>query len=346
MARFLITGGCGFVGCNLADRLLRDDHRVVLFDNLSRPGSDRNLEWLVGNHAGKITFIKGDVRDSSYLEYAMKKKHAAVFHAAGMVPDPSSTLGGQEGFEINARGTLNVLDAIRKTRDNSSFVLMSSVCAADSSPDRPSSQPTDDSLVNSSKEVVEARSLDTNSPYGRWMAAAEQYVRSYSRSFALRTVILRLGSPYGIRQRGDAEHEWVARCVIAAHFGREVIDCGDPNQLRDMLYIDDLVEAAYLAFQRIDDVQGETFTISGGATNAMSPLELAGELEQITGTNLCFSKPCRHDQLGRVANIYRARKSLAWEPTVSASFGVRKFYNWIRSNEHLLDSTVEHKRAA
>jgi CDP-paratose 2-epimerase len=340
MARILITGGCGFIGSNLSDHLIRDGEEVVVFDNLHRKGSEKNLKWLQQNHSGKFTFIQGDIRDYDALKKAMDGGYDVVCHAAGQVAVTTSVLNPREDFEINALGTFNLLEAIRESKMDPAIIFTSTNKVYGC---------IEEAVVIEQKGryayrdypqgMDENRPLDFHSPYGCSKGTAEQYVRDYARIYGMRSVVFRMSCQYGIRQFGNEDQGWVVHFVIAAHFGKNISIYGDGKQVRDLLYIDDLVRAFRMAIDRIDDIKGQIFNIGGGPDNAMSLLELVAMLEEMFNRkiNLRFSHWRPGDQKVYVSKIDKARETFGWEPTVSKSEGLEKLCDWVQSNEHLFE---------
>lgn len=338
MARIFITGGCGFVGSNLSDHLIRDGEEVVLFDNLQRKGSEKNLDWLKKNHSGKYTFIKGDIRAYNALKKAMDGGYDVVYHTAGQVAVTTSVVDPREDFEINALGTFNVLEAIRKSKMNPAIFFTSTNKVYGCIEDAVVVERNGRYAYRDYPEGMdETRSLDLHSPYGCSKGAADQYVRDYARIYGMRSVVFRMSCQYGIRQFGNEDQGWVVHFVIAAHSGKDITIYGDGKQARDLLYIDDLVRAFKFATEHIDDIKGNVFNIGGGPDNVMSLLELIEKLEEMSGRkiNLRFSDWRPGDQRVYVSNIDKAKAEFGWEPTISKSEGLEKLWEWVHSNEKL-----------
>lgn len=340
MARFLITGGCGFVGSNLSDHLIRGGEEIVLFDNLHRKGSEKNLEWLKENHSGKFTFIKGDIRDYDALKKAMDGGYDVVYHTAGQVAVTTSVLDPREDFEINALGTFNLLEAIRESKIDPAIIFTSTNKVYGCIEDAVVVEQNGRYAYRDYPEGMdESRPLDFHSPYGCSKGTADQYVRDYARIYGMRSVVFRMSCQYGIRQFGNEDQGWVVHFVIAAHFGKDINIYGDGKQVRDLLYIDDLVRAFRMATKRIDDIRGNIFNIGGGPGNVMSLLELVAMLEEMSNhkINLRFTGWRPGDQRVYVSKIDKARAAFDWEPTISKSQGLKKLRDWVRSNEHLFE---------
>ena len=337
MARLLIVGGCGFVGSNLADRLLDEGNEIVLFDNLSADEAQLNLDWLIENHGRRIRFVQGDIRHLPSVESVARRGYEAVVHAAGKMACSNS----RESFEINAAGTLNVLEAIRQSNHPSSRLLFMS---SGGLPSLASCETPQQIMPHAACEHDRPKP-DAASVYRRSMAAAEQYVSSYARSFDLPAVVFRLWTPFGVRQLGGGEQSWISRCVVSAEAGHESIDCNVPNTKQDVLYIEDLVEAACLALRNCDTEPSRTYNIGGGASRAILPTELRGHLERLSGRQLGLQLP-KEIATSDVANIRRAENLLGWRPRTPTLVGVAKYFNWLRYADHPVVRHVEIKRAA
>lgn len=340
MARIFITGACGFVGSNLSDHLIRNGEEVVLFDNLHRKGSEKNLEWLKENHSEKFTFIKGDIRDYDALKKAMDGGYDVVYHTAGQVAVTTSVLDPREDFEINALGTFNLLEAIRQSKMDPAIIFTSTNKVYGCIEGAVVVERNCRYAYRDYPEGIdEAHPLDFHSPYGCSKGTADQYVRDYARIYDMRTVVFRMSCQYGIRQFGNEDQGWVVHFVIAGHFGKDINIYGDGKQVRDLLYIDDLVRAFRMATERIDDIRGNIFNIGGGPGSAISLLGLIAILEEIFNRkiNLRFNRWRPGDQRVYVSKIDKAKAAFGWEPTISKSQGLKKLCDWVRSNEHLFE---------
>lgn len=340
MARIFITGGCGFVGSNLSDHLIRDGEEIVLFDNLHRKGSEKNLEWLKENPSGKFTFIKGDIRDYDALKKAMDGGYDVVYHTAGQVAVTTSVLDPREDFEINALGTFNLLEAIRESKIDPAIIFTSTNKVYGCIEDVVVVEQNGRYAYRDYPEGMdESRPLDFHSPYGCSKGTADQYVRDYARIYGMRSVVFRMSCQYGIRQFGNEDQGWVVHFVIAAHFSKDINIYGDGKQVRDLLYIDDLVRAFRMATSRIDHIKGSIFNIGGGPDNVISLLELVAMLEEMSNRKikLRFSGWRPGDQQVYVSRIDKAKAAFGWEPTISKSQGIKKLCEWVQSNEHLFE---------
>ena len=339
MAHYLITGGCGFIGSNLANTLLGDGERVTVFDNLSRKGTERNLEWLRGQENPKFEFIRGDIRDPAQIAKAVEAQpYDAIFHFAGQVAVTTSVTNPREDFEVNALGTFNVLEAVRLAGIKAPFLFTSTNKVYGGMEDVPvvdrGTQYDYDGLPDG---VPESRGLDFHSPYGCSKGTADQYVRDYGRIYGIPTVVFRMSCQYGPRQFGNEDQGWVAHFIIAAHKGRDINIYGDGKQVRDILYVDDLVRAFRMAAKSIDKTAGEIFNIGGGRANTISLLELVAQLETLVGHSITmhFGDWRPGDQPVYISDIAKAQAGFGWEPEISKEEGVRRLHEWVSRNDHL-----------
>ena len=337
MSTILITGGAGFIGCNAAHRFVQKGWDVVVLDNLSRRGADVNLRWL--QERAKIRFDKVDVRDAAALERSVADvKPDAVLHLAAQVAVTTSTVNPREDFEINALGTFNLLEAVRRTSPKS-FVVYAST-------NKVYGRMEDLGIVERNgryefsdlpRGVSEARPLDFHSPYGCSKGSADQYVIDYGRTFDLNTVALRQSCIYGQRQFGIEDQGWVAWFSIAAVCGRPITIYGDGKQIRDVLHVDDLVRAYEAVLERPDRARGEAFNIGGGPQNTMSLLELLAFLEEKRKTKITptYSAPRIGDQPVFVCDVSKAAERLSWRPEIGAKDGVMRLIGWVEENRKL-----------
>ncbi|AXA36658.1 MAG: SDR family NAD(P)-dependent oxidoreductase [Candidatus Hydrogenedentota bacterium] len=341
MAKVLITGGCGFIGSNLTAKFLADGDEVTVFDNLSRRGTERNLEWLRGQNNPKFHFVQGDIRDSAAIrDVVAATDYDLVFHTAAQVAVTTSVTDPRTDFEVNALGTFNVLEAVRAsgrkpivffTSTNKVYGGMEDVKIVE----RDGRYDYED-LPHG---VPESRGLDFHSPYGCSKGAADQYVRDYARIYGIPTVVFRMSCQYGPRQFGNEDQGWVAHFVIAAHRGQSINIYGDGKQVRDILYIDDLVRAFQMAAQSISRTAGKIYNIGGGRPNTISLLELVADLEQIVGHDIPLNfGPWRPgDQPVYISDIRQAQEDFGWAPTISKAEGVRRLLEWVRANPALFE---------
>ena len=340
MKKILVTGGCGFIGCNWVDRLLARGQRVVAFDNLSRRGSEKNAEWLRGKYGAKFELIRADIRDARAVADAARDVDA-IYHLAAQVTVTTSVTDPREDFEINALGTFNALEAARASGRHPLFLFAST--------NKVYGEMDDVAVVE--KEtcyefrdlrggVSEAQPLDFHSPYGCSKGAADQYVRDYFRIYGLPTVVFRQSAIYGYRQFGVEDQGWLAWFIIAAVLGKPITIFGNGKQVRDMLFIDDLLDAYDAATARIDRVAGQVYNIGGGPRNAISVwMEFAPMLERLLGRKIPIQRGDWRpgDQRVCVYDTSKAKRELDWEPRMNVSDGVEKLHRWVKENQNLFE---------
>jgi CDP-paratose 2-epimerase len=338
--RVLITGGAGFIGSNLAHHLITEGNEVILYDNLSRKGVERNLAWLRNEHRDSFRFIRGDVRDYKSLREVVRGIDV-VYHLAAQVAVTTSVLNPREDFEINALGTFNLLEAARESGDNPVVVFASTNKVYGEMEDVDIvEEETRYSLRDYPDGIPEERPLDFHSPYGCSKGAADQYVRDYARIYGLPTVVLRISCVYGPRQFGNEDQGWLAHFVISAAFKRPITIYGDGKQVRDILYVDDLIRAFELATKHIDVTAGQVYNIGGGPENTISIWsEFRPILAELVGREIKVSyddwRP--GDQPVYVSDIRKAKRDFGWEPTVDKEEGIVKLWHWVVDNRELFE---------
>jgi CDP-paratose 2-epimerase len=338
-----VTGGAGFIGCNMSRRLIEDGWQVVIYDNLSRPGTLSNLHWL--KRFGSYKLVKGDLRDAGRLRRSLAASGApdAVFHFAGQVAVTTSVKHPREDFEINALGTFNLLEAVRSlpsrgTKGRPAVLFSSTNKVYGGMEDiRVVERRGRYQYRDLPKGIPEDRLLDFHSPYGCSKGTADQYVRDYQRIYGIPTVVFRQSCIYGYRQFGVEDQGWVAWFTIAAALGKPLTIYGDGKQVRDVLFIDDLVEAYLGALRNIRKTAGQVYNIGGGHKNQMSLRELLAFLSGLLGRSI----PVRYgdwrpgDQPVFVCDIAKARREFGWTPKVGVEEGVKKLYAWVMENKAL-----------
>jgi CDP-paratose 2-epimerase len=339
--RALVTGGVGFIGTNLTHRLLSDGCEVMLFDNLSRVGVQHNLDWLKLRHGKRLQFVQGDVRDFDAVLKAIQNIDV-VFHLAAQVAVTTSVSNPREDFSINAQGTLNVLEAARReepmpvvlyTSTNKVYGGLEHLGVVEHS-----SRYEFDNLPQG---VSEACPLDFHSPYGCSKGAADQYVRDYHRIYGLPSVVFRMSCIYGPHQFGNEDQGWVAHFCITGIRGGQLTIYGDGKQVRDLLYVDDLVELMLRAYKDIDRTAGQVFNVGGGPANTISVWtefrDLLGPLiSKLPSVNFDESRP--GDQKIYVSDIRKAQTQLGWTPRVKIDEGLGLLINNWKMNHQ--DSNV------
>jgi CDP-paratose 2-epimerase len=339
--KWLITGGAGFIGCNVALRLLADGHHVVVFDNLARRGAAANLRLLEA--LGPCSFIRGDVRDFSGLAAALRSHPdtEVVLHLAAQVAVTVSILAPRDDFEINALGTFNVCEAVRQ--------LTPEAVLLNASTNKVYGELSHVAVVQRNGHyeyralplgVSENEPLDFHSPYGCSKGAGDQYVRDYARIYGLRTVTLRQSCIFGPHQFGIEDQGWVAWFVIAAVSGRPITIYGDGRQVRDVLFIDDLVQCYMDAVRHIDRACGEVYNVGGGPGHVVSLLDVIALLEAVLGTKIHreFADWRPGDQRVFVSDIRKAKQDLEWQPRISTDEGIKRLADWVITHRDLLDA--------
>lgn len=329
--RILITGGAGFIGSNTARRFRERGDEVVVFDNLSRTGSRHNSGWLREN--GVKSIIEGDVRDYATVREAIAGvRPEAVVHLAGQVAVTTSLTDPRSDFEVNALGTLNVLEAVR-TASPGAIVVYASTNKVYGALDhrRVIDRGNRYAFESDPEGVDESTPLDFYSPYGCSKGTADQYVHDYSRIYGLRTVVLRLSCIYGPRQFGIEDQGWVAWFVIAAVMGARLTVYGDGKQVRDVLFVDDLVRLFERVIDRADSVAGQVFNAGGGPDSQLSLLQLIRMLGELRGEAVPYECAAWRpgDQKVYISAISKAQQALGWGPTVSPADGVKRLYEWV-----------------
>jgi len=328
----LVTGGAGFIGCNLADRLAAGGAQVTVFDALARPGVERNLAWLKDRHGGAVVARIGDIRDAGAVAEAAYEADA-IFHLAAQVAVTTSLTAPLDDFEVNVRGALNVLEAARPRKTPVIFASTNKVYG--NLADVPlelageAYRPADPVLRASG--VDERRPLDFHTPYGCSKGAADQYVLDYARSFGLPTCVLRMSCIYGPHQMGTEDQGWVAHFLIQALQDRPIRIYGDGRQVRDILQVDDAVNAYVAALAKIPAVSGRAFNLGGGPANAVSLLQLIRCIETFTGrkTEVEFDAWRAGDQRYYVSDASAARRAFELPRPTPWREGVAALARWL-----------------
>ena len=330
----LITGGAGFVATNVADRLLRDGWRVRLLDNLSRPGVEGNVAWLKAEHGEAVELVVADVRDAEAVRAAVAGT-SRVFHFAAQVAVTTSLADPVLDFEVNARGTLNLLEAVRKMPDRPSLLFTSTNKVYGHFEDlrlrvRDRRYEPENPEV-ASCGISERRPLDFHSPYGCSKGAAEQYVLDYARTFGLPATVFRMSCIYGPHQFGTEDQGWVAHFVIQALRGRPLTLYGDGRQVRDVLFVEDLVDAMLRAHDAIAETSGHAYNIGGGPSSTISLLELIDVIGELLGRRPSFHleswRPA--DQRYYVSDTARFMAATGWSPQVPVAEGIERLAAWL-----------------
>jgi CDP-paratose 2-epimerase len=347
----VITGGAGFIGTNLADKIASSGRRVRLLDNLSRPGVENNLRWLLDTHGDRVSIEIADVRDAAAVRRAVAGAET-VFHFAAQVAVTTSLDDPAHDFDVNARGTLNVLEAARAQKEPPAVLFTSTNKVYGGMEDVPLRQraqryePADDTLR--ARGFGEDRPLDFHSPYGCSKGAADQYVLDYARSYGLRTAVFRMSCIYGPHQFGTEDQGWVAHFLIRALEERPLTLYGDGMQVRDILYVEDLVRAFLLAEENIGSIAGQAFNMGGGAGNTVSLLELVDLIGSLHGRRpkVSFEDWRTGDQRYYVSDFAKFAAATGWRPRVDARQGVGNLYNWLLEFRGLAETAVAVERHA
>jgi CDP-paratose 2-epimerase len=344
MKNALITGCAGFIGGHLSRQFLEMGWKVVGMDNLSRPGAQMMLAHLGRN--GHFKFHHTDVRDWKTIATVFQKEGPfdAVIHQAAQVAVTTSIANPREDFEVNAQGTLNLLEATRLFTPNSVFMVSSTNKVYGDMKfiviEEQQSRYCYEKAY--SKGIDENFSLDFSSPYGCSKGAADQYTCDYRRIYGLKSFVFRQSCIYGTWQFGMEDQGWVAWFVIAGLFGKPVTIFGDGKQVRDLLWIDDLVQLYVRVYELADSLEDYVFNVGGGACNTLSLLELV-EILRSNGVlpNQPAFEPWRPgDQRVFISNIKRVTQATGWKPTVAPHKGVIFLEKWVRQNKALLGSAL------
>ncbi len=334
--QILVTGGAGFIGSNLADRLAAEGGDVVVADTLARPGVERNLQWLQARHRARIRHLAVDVRDRDGIARAAEGVDA-IFHLAAQVAVTTSLSDPRADFDVNLLGTLNVLEAAREKHTPVIFASTNKVYG--DLADIPLSllddawMPADAGLRG--QGVSEARPLDFHTPYGCSKGGADQYVLDYARSFDVPTSVIRMSCIYGPRQMGTEDQGWVAHFLIRALKGEPITLFGDGKQVRDVLHVGDAVDAYLAAWRNIAAVSGQAFNLGGGPTNAVSLVQLIRQIEELIGrpVKTSFEDWRAGDQRYFVADASAIRTALELKQPLDWREGVKQLAQWLEQ-EH------------
>lgn len=334
----LITGGAGFIGCNLADRLASDGHDVLILDALSRPGVEDNLIWLKRRHPRRITSVIADIRDHTSVA-AASRDACAVFHLAAQVAVTTSLTEPRHDFEVNIGGTVLLLDALRRRADPPPLVFASTnkvygnLADIDLQADTGRYLPADRELREHG--IGEQRPLSFHTPYGCSKGAADQYVLDFAHSYGVPTVVLRMSCIYGEHQHGTEDQGWVACFARRALGGEQITIYGDGRQVRDVLHVGDAVAAYIAAWQRARWVAGQAFNLGGGPGNAVSLLDVIEHIQRTIArrVDLRFGDWRTGDQRYFVADTRRATRLLDLRPPRHWRRGLDDMIAWLQQDE-------------
>ncbi len=332
--KILITGGAGFIGVNLAHYLLKQKKdELIILDNLSRPGSEKNLAWLQKIYP-HFKFIPADVRDYQAVVSSVKKIDL-IYHLAAQVAVTTSVMYPITDFEVNVRGTLNLLEVVRKENPEAVFIFSSTNKVYGGLQNLTLSEKVGRYfLTGFPKGISETMNLDFYSPYGCSKGAADQYVRDYSRIYGLKTMVFRQSCIYGPHQSGNEDQGWITYIMLCALSGNEFTIYGDGKQVRDILFVDDLISAFESGIRKANTLKGEVFNLGGGKDNILSLLELIAWLEEHLKTKVRykFSRWRPGDQRVYISDIRKAQKELDWQILIPKEKGLRKLLSWLKEN--------------
>ena len=338
-----ITGGAGFIGIHTANFYLSKGDQVTIFDNFSRKGTKENVSWLQKKYGKtKLKVIEGDIRHFNILKRSIPG-HDIIIHLAGQVAVTTSVANPREDFEINALGTFNVLEAVR-LRSPQAVLLFAST-------NKVYGGMEEIKIIKGNNRykyrdypdgIPETQNVDFHSPYGCSKGAADQYVRDYHRIYGLKTVVFRQSCIYGTHQFGIEDQGWVSWFTIAAILGKPITVYGDGMQVRDVLFVEDLVNAYDLAIGNIKQTAGQIYNVGGGAKITLSLLELLDLLEKKLSRKIPFTfadwRP--GDQPVYISNIAKITKSLDWQPKIGVEEGTSKMIDWIVKEKDLIEKVL------
>jgi CDP-paratose 2-epimerase len=340
MARhYLVTGGAGFIGSNYVHRLVQRGETVTIYDNLSRAGAPRNLAWLeqtFGKNAFRL--IAGDVRSADQLAEAARDADV-IIHLAGQVAVTTSVTNPRDDFEANALGTFNALEAARLSGRDPIFIYASTNKVYGGMDDVELIEEATRWLYKDLVEgCAETQPLDFHSPYGNSKGAGDQYTRDYARIYGLRSVVFRQSCICGPRQFGVEDQGWLAWMMIAAVTGKQITIYGDGKQVRDVLHVNDLMNAYDLAVEKIDIAKGQVYNMGGGTRNVMSVwTEFGPILERLLGKKIEVARGDWRpgDQKVFYADFRKAKRELGWEPKIDLEEGIETLFEWVKANKEL-----------
>jgi CDP-paratose 2-epimerase len=336
---FLVTGGAGFIGSNYVSHLLKNGEKVTVFDNLSRQGSVLNLKWLQETYGPQsFTLIQKDIRDAAAIKAAAVNADV-ILHLAAQVAVTTSVTDPREDFEINAIGTFNLLEAARASGKNPT-ILYTSTNKVYGGMEMVQVEETKTAYryTDFPQGISEEQPVDFHSPYGCSKGCGDQYVRDYARIYGLPTVVFRQSCIYGTHQFGMEDQGWIAWFIIAAVMGKPISIYGDGKQVRDVLFIDDLMRAYDAAIENINVSKGQVYNIGGGSDITLSVwAEFGPLLEKLLGRPI----PVKHgdwrpgDQRIYISDIRKATRELGWKPVITVEEGATRLYNWVNLNKQL-----------
>lgn len=339
MGPILITGGLGFIGSNLANHFLSEtDETVIIYDNLFRKDVVKNKEWLIKRFDNsRLKIIVGDICNFQQLKKVVVDVEK-IFHVAGQVAVTFSVSDPKSDFEANAKGTLNVLEVARQLKTDPILFLTSTNKVYGALESYKVIEEKEKYNFKDMKQgIAEDAPIDPHSPYGCSKYCADAYFKDYFRIYGLKTVVFRMSCIYGIRQFGTEDQGWVAHFIISSLKNRKLMIYGDGKQIRDILFVQDLIRALELSLKNIKTTKGEVYNIGGGPQNTISLLELITMLEKLLNhkINFEYSDWRPGDQKVYYSNINKAKKDFNWMPSISKEEGIQKLFNWCTNNLYL-----------
>lgn len=338
--KHLVIGGAGFIGSNLADSLLLSGESVTIVDNLSRKNSQKNLDWLQSIHKN-LEFINADItRDQEVLNNTIKSSDR-IYHLAAQVAVTTSVFNPRYDFEVNALGTLNVLEALRLYNPKATLIFASTNKVYGNLNNVEIEEGESRYKFKNITGINESQPLDFHSPYGCSKGCGDQYVRDYARIYNLNTIVFRQSCIYGPHQFGVEDQGWIAWFIIALLTNRKITIFGDGKQVRDILYVGDLIKAYKLAAENIEKTKGQVFNIGGGPDNSLSVwLDFKIIFEKLFGKTIDvpFDKERPGDQKIFISDISKAKKYFSWEPQMNLENGVENLYLWAKDNISLFSN--------
>lgn len=334
--KMLVTGGAGFIGVNTVRHFLARGWDITIFDNFSRRGAEYNMDRLTEDCHGQFAVVRGDVRTDVRTLRTLAEQHDVIIHLAAQVAVTTSVTDPQTDFDCNALGTFNVLEAVRLSARRPIVLYASTNKVYGALEDLPVQQLAQRyAFAGDRRGVSEAQPLDFHSPYGCSKGAADQYVRDYARIYGLKTVVFRQSCIYGPHQMGVEDQGWVAWFLIAGLFGKPVQIYGDGKQVRDLLFVEDLVACYEKAIERIDRTAGKVYNLGGGPDNTLSLLEFFEHLSRTHGITITptFAPVRPGDQPIFVSDCSAALRDLDWKPMVSVHAGIDQLLAWLKEHQ-------------
>ena len=336
----LITGGAGFIGTNLASHFLSEGKRVMVYDSLFRDGVEENLKWLKQEYGDKLIIQISNINETRILQQCVNNA-SEVFHLCAQVAVTSSVENPIHDFNVNLSGTFHLLEAIRKSDHQPPLLFTSTNKVYGNLQDVKMQEngnrfyPADEKMKKHG--INEKIPLDFHSPYGCSKGAADQYILDYSRTYGLKTCVFRMSCIYGPHQFGTEDQGWVAHFLISALEEQPITIYGNGKQVRDILYVEDLVNAFVLAHKNIDKLAGEVFNIGGGPSNTVSLLEILDIIKQKVGKEMdvSFEDWRTGDQFYYVSNTSKFKEATGWEPKYTVEEGVENLLRWLCENRNI-----------